>query len=126
MTTATVQQNRDLVLGALGAAKAGDINGFLNAMHAEVRIHEPSYLPYGGLYVGAARFLELFGEAAKVLDLANIELISATADDGRTVLLMTVPLLSTGEVMYITEHWSVEDGLVTDVRVFWFGHPEFA
>ena len=33
---------------------------------------------------------------------------------------MTVPLLATGELMHITEHWRVDGGLVTDVRVFWF------
>jgi uncharacterized protein len=126
MTAALVQQNKNLVLGALGAAQSGDIAAFLSALHQDVRLHEPDFLPYGGLYEGPESFLAGIGAAGSVLDVAKAELLNASADETRTVLLMAVPLLSTGECMHITEHWSVEDGLVTDVRVFWFEHPEFA
>jgi hypothetical protein len=119
------QQNKDLVLGALAAAKAGDIESFFKAIHPRVQIHEPAHLPYGGLHEGPDGFVKLLAQALDVLDLGKLELISATADDERTILLMTVPLLATGEVMHITEHWRVEHGMVTDVRVFWFDCPDF-
>ena len=126
MTTSLVKHNRELVLGALDAVKSGDIDGFMSVMHPDLSIHEPEHLPYGGIYKGGAGFLRLFAEAAKILDLSKIELVSATADESRTVLLMTVPLLSTGETVHITEHWCVKHEWVTDVRVFWFEAPRFA
>ena len=125
MTATVTERNRALVLGALEAAKAGDMESFFKAMHPRIQIHEPAHLPYGGVYQGPDGFAELLVQALEVLDIGKLELISATADEERTILLMTVPLLATGEVMHITEHWRVEGGVVTDVRVFWFDCPDF-
>ena len=123
-TVTTAKANRDLVVGAIAAAKSGNMEGFTAALHPDIEVHEPDYLPYGGTFRGAEGFLELFGKATEVLDFETMEVVSATADDERAVLLMTCNLLSTGEQRHITEHWVIEDGLVRDVRVFWFGLPE--
>jgi hypothetical protein len=48
MTTA--RENKDLVVGAVQAGAAGDVDAFLAAMHPEIEVHEPPYLPYGGTY----------------------------------------------------------------------------
>jgi hypothetical protein len=118
--------NREVVLGALQAAMGGDIDAFLSVLHPDITVHEPLYLPYGGVYKGTDGFLRLLGEATKFLDLAKVKLLAATADDVRTVLLMSVPLVGSGEPVHVTEHWCLVDGLVTDVRVFWFELPDFA
>ena len=124
MTEATATQaNRDLVVGAIDSAIAGDMEGFLSSLHSEVEVIEPEHLPYGGTYRGREGFVELFGKATQVLDFPTLTLVSATADEERTVLLMTCKLLANGEEMHITEHWRVEDGLIREVRVFWFGLP---
>lgn len=120
----TAEQNRNIVVGALQSAVHGDIDALLEVMHPEIRVHEPPYLPYGGVYEGTAGFLRVMGEATKYLDLAQAKLLAATADDMRTVLLMSVPLVGSGEPVHITEHWCLSYGLVTDVRVFWFDLPE--
>ena len=120
----TAEQNKSIVVGALQSALNGDIDALLAVMHPEIRVHEPPYLPYGGVYEGTAGFLRLMGEATKYLDLAHAKLLAATADDMRTVLLMSVPLVGGGEPVHITEHWCLSHGLVTDVRVFWFDLPE--
>jgi ketosteroid isomerase-like protein len=122
-TTSIAQQNRELVLGALAAITTGDTETFLEAMHPDVVVHEPSYLPYGGDYVGAEGFLDLLPKASSLIDLSGVQLVSATADEDRTVLLMTAPLVSNGETVHITEHWQVRDGKVVDVRVFWYALP---
>ena len=120
----TAEQNRSIVVGALSSALHGDIDGLLAVMHPEIRVHEPPYLPYGGVYEGTAGFLRLLGEATKYLDLAQAKLLAATADAMRTVLLMSVPLVGSGEPVHITEHWCLSHGLITDIRVFWFDLPE--
>jgi ketosteroid isomerase-like protein len=117
------EANREPVTGAVEAALAGNMEGFLGALHPDVEVHEPDYLPYGGTYTGREGFLDLFQRATQVLDFPTLELISATADDERTVLLMTCKLVSNGDERYITEHWRMEDGLVREVRVFWFSLP---
>jgi hypothetical protein len=125
MATATVEQrNRDIVVGAIEAVKGGDADTFMAVLDPQVKIHEPPNLPYGGLYEGRESFLQIYEQVIKLADPTQIELISATADAERAVLLMTIPLLS-GERFYVTEHWCLTNGLVTDVRVFWFEIPDF-
>ena len=122
-TTSTAEANRQLVVGAIEAAMAGDMEGFTDSLHPEIEVHEPDYLPYGGIYRGKDGFLELFGKATAVLDFPTMKVVSATGDEDRAILLMTCNLLSNGEERHITEHWEIEDGLVKRVRVFWFGLP---
>lgn len=124
MSSAPTDSVRDTVLGALAAITRGDIEGFTSALHPEVVVHEPDYLPYGGDFTGKAGFLELFDQATKVIDFPTLEIVSATADETRCVLLMTCKLTTNREQRHITEHWVVQDGLIKDVRVFWFGLPE--
>jgi uncharacterized protein len=118
------QSNRDLVVGAFEAAQAGRMDEFLGALHPDVEVHEPPYLSYGGTYRGRDGFLDLFGKATQILDFGTLKLVSATADEERTVMLMTCDLVSNSEERYITEHWRVEDGLIREVRVFWFSLPD--
>jgi hypothetical protein len=119
----TAQDNKQLVVGAIDSAKAGNIEGFLNVMHPEVVVHEPDHLPYGGTYHGRESLLEVVQKAAALVDLETLELTAVTADEERAVLLLKFQLLGTGEEMIGTEHWVIEDGLVRDVRVFWYGLP---
>jgi ketosteroid isomerase-like protein len=127
MTTADVraiaQLNKEVVLGAIDAIKTFDVDAFLDALHTEVTIHEPEYLPYAGVYHGADGFHQLFTEAVKLVDVSSLEVVSATVDEERAVLLMTAELISTRERVHITEHWVLVDGKVVDVRVFWFDLP---
>jgi ketosteroid isomerase-like protein len=122
-TTSKAEANRQLVVGAIEAAMAGDMEGFTDSLHPEVEVHEPDYLPYGGVYRGKDGFMELFGKATAVLDFPTMAVESATGGEDRAILLMTCKLLSNGEERHITEHWEIEDGLVKRVRVFWFGLP---
>lgn len=124
-TTEAVGSNtKDLVVGALDALFANDMEAFFARAKEDIRVIEPSYLPYGGTYVGRQGFDDLGRGLRKVLDLRSIELISATGDAERTVLLMTAKLRYKDEQRYLTEHWVVEDGLIAEIRVFWDGLGE--
>ncbi len=119
------QRNKELVLGALKSAQAGDVDKYLSAMHPDVQIHEPSYLPFAGLYKGHQGFHELKAQTKKIVDVSRMEIVSATADEERVVLLMRIPLRGSEERVLVTEHWRIENGLVVEVLVFWFEVPEF-
>lgn len=66
-------------------AMAGDVATFLAALHPDVMLHEPTYLPYGGEFQGRQGFIKVLTEGAKFLDVAGIEVLSATADEDRNV-----------------------------------------
>lgn len=120
----TAESNKALVVGAVQAALGGDVESFFAALHPEVEVHEPPYLPYGGVYRGREGFAALFGEATKVLDLPSLTIDSVTADAEKVVLLMTARHIASGEDVIVTEHWRPEDGLIREVRVFWFSLPD--
>lgn len=121
----TVGSTKELVLGALDALFAGDDDAFFARTTPDIRVIEPSYLPYGGTYVGRDGFAALGKGLRKVLDLRSIEVVSATSDQERTVLLMTASLrYRPEEQRYLTEHWVVTDGLISEIRVFWSGLGE--
>jgi uncharacterized protein len=117
----SVGNTRDLVVSALDSLFANDLEGFFAQTKDDVQIIEPAYLPYGGTYVGREGFRDLGRKISKVLDMRSIELVSATGDDERTILLMTATLRNSGEQRYLTEHWVVEDNLIAEIRVFWSG-----
>lgn len=118
-TEQTVGSTKDLVMSALNALFAGDDDGFFARTKKDIRVIEPSYLPYGGTYIGREGFAELGKGIRKVLDMRSIEVVSATGDEERTVLLMTAKLRYRDEQRFLTEHWVVEDGLIAEIRVFW-------
>lgn len=117
----SVGTTRDLVVGALDSLFANDLEGFFARTKDDIQVIEPSYLPYGGTYVGREGFRDLGRKISKVLDMRSIEVVSATGDHERTILLMTATLRNSGEQRYLTEHWVVEDNLIAEIRVFWSG-----
>lgn len=117
----SVDTTRDLVVGALDLLFANDMEGFFARTKEDVQVIEPSYLPYGGTYVGREGFRDLGRKISKVLDMRSVEVVSATGDGERTILLMTAKLRNSGEQRYLTEHWVVEDNLIAEIRVFWSG-----
>ena len=121
MTTATTNKERAQEL--LSEVLSGNLDLFWDAMHPDVVLHEPDYLPYGGTYTGVQAFKECFVEVAKVIDPTTIELVNVTADEDRVIPLMTAKLVESGEEMHVMEQWRFEDDQIREIRVFWFGSP---
>jgi ketosteroid isomerase-like protein len=109
----------DIVQAALDAMKAGDSAGWQSLVAPDCRIIEPSYLSYGGTYVGCEGFRETIRHVHKALDTRTLETVSRTGDSDRAVFLLTARLKASGEQRWLSEHWVVEDGLIREVRVFW-------
>lgn len=120
----SAQENKDRLISAFRASRHGNPAALADILHPEVQVHEPAYLHYGGTHHGRDGFQKLRVEAAKVLDLATLKILTSTADEDRVVLLMSADLVADGSEMFVTEHWRMRDGLVDDIRVFWFGLPD--
>ena len=121
MTTA--HENRDFVVGGLQAGLAGDLPAFLAVLDPDVEIHEPEYLPYGGVHRGHAAVRTMLAQAGKVVDFRTLEFVSIVAEGDRLAMMMTVNLRSDGQERHIIEHWQMQNGLVREVRVFWDALP---
>ena len=84
--------NKQIIKGAYEAMSSGNVRGFLEVLDERVEVREPDGLPHGGTYVGLDELKQMFGKAAPVLDVANLELHELTAEDDRVVALLHIPL----------------------------------
>jgi uncharacterized protein len=119
----TVQRNSEFVRNGLEAGLGGDLDAFLAILDPDVRIHEPPYLPYGGVHRGHEAVKQMLRQAGRVVDFTSLEFVSTVADEDHVVMMMTVNLRSDGSQRHIIEHWVMRDGLVYEVRVFWDALP---
>ncbi len=119
----TPRENATMIIEALTAALAGDAGPLNDCLHPDLVTHEPPYLPYGGDYAGPDAFLQLMGEATQIIDAPTVEILHVVADGDRVVLLMSARCIGHSEPAQITEHWTLKDDKVIDVRVFWYNLP---
>jgi ketosteroid isomerase-like protein len=112
--------NKQIVRSAYEAMTAGDLRGFLAALDEHIEVREPDGLPHGGSYVGLGDLKQMFGKAAPVLDVANLELHELTAEEDRVVALLRIPLRDGEAKALISEHWRFRDGKAVSLQAFWF------
>ena len=112
--------NKQIVNGAYEAMSSGNVRGFLEVLDERVEVREPDGLPHGGTYVGLDELKQMFGKAAPVLDVANLELHELTAEDDRVVALLHIPLRNGGGNALISEHWRLRAGKAIALQAFWF------
>jgi uncharacterized protein len=119
----STEAHKDLIVTSLEAAIAGDPAKLLAALHPEVIVREPAYLPYGGDYRGPDGFLELQAKAGEILDVSSLEITDAIGEGDRVVLRMTANFNGAPGEVTLTEHWLVRDGRIVDIEVFWSSLP---
>jgi len=112
--------NKQIIKGAYEAMSSGNVRGFLEVLDERVEVREPDGLPHGGTYVGLDELKQMFGKAAPVLDVANLELHELTAEDDRVVALLHIPLRNGGGNALISEHWRLRAGKAIALQAFWF------
>jgi ketosteroid isomerase-like protein len=132
MTAAPVTEaNRTVVQNLYAAGINGDIAGLLSAMADDVVIHEPAFLPYGGVYVGKDAFVGMYEKLATLLDVTKIRLEYTVADGDRVIGVLRIPDLNTGQDIVFAEQSTLRDGKVVDFRIFFhdaqslIGLPKF-
>jgi ketosteroid isomerase-like protein len=119
----TTQRNSDFVRNGLEAGVGGDVDAFMAVLDPDVQVHEPTYLPYGGVHRGHEAVRGMLRQAGRIIDFPSLEFVSVVSEDDRIVMLMTVNLRSDGSRRHIIEHWEMRDGLAQEVRVFWDALP---
>ena len=87
-------------------------------MTDDVRILEPSFLPYGRLYEGHADLPVLAAAVTEYLDPETCELINLVAEGEVVVALLKLKDRKTNEYATAAEVFEFRDGKITDVTVF--------
>ena len=115
----TAEDNKTIVRGAYEAMAGGDARGFLGVLAADVEIHEPPFLPYGGVHRGQGEVIAFLQKAAPLVAPGKLAVEQLIADGDTVVAVLTLGL-SNGTDAVVTEIWRMADGKAVELRVFWF------
>jgi uncharacterized protein len=116
----TSEQTRAALSALYDAVVRGDLEAFLAGMHPEVEIHEPDWLPYGGVYRGTNEVKDVLIAATKVIDLSRLSVESMFVDGDQGFVVVRAYALATGAPTLVGEHWTMKDGKPGHCRVYHF------
>lgn len=109
--------SRELVERFYAAAASGDTETFLGSVADDIVVHEPAFLPYGGVYRGRDGFVAMLGEAAKMADVGSLVVDHIVAEGQRAFAVLRLRLLDGGEI-HVAEESVIRDGLIAELRIF--------
>jgi ketosteroid isomerase-like protein len=103
---------------AMGSWDEDDLRAIL---HDDAELHQPPTLPYGGIYHGAEEMLPLWKDIALHLaDPTSFVMERVLVDGDRVTVVASSKGATTGKPMVATEEYTVRDGKVARIRMFWF------
>ncbi|MFJ3310671.1 nuclear transport factor 2 family protein [Streptomyces sp. NPDC086549] len=101
------------------AAFRGDADAFPAAMHEDFEESVPPALPWGGIHRGPDAFKnQVLPLLSQAVDFSTMRLESLSADGDHVAALLTAKS-SKGDDLHISEHWTLRDGKVWRMRVFY-------
>lgn len=100
------------------AVTRADLPALQAVLAQDIVVHEPAYLPYGGVYEGRDAFFGLVGEATKYLDVANVVIDQVIVDGDQGLGMLRIPVLSTGAHAVIAEQSIVRDGVIVEMWIY--------
>jgi ketosteroid isomerase-like protein len=116
--------NKDLVRRFLGAAQQGDMATVASLLHPQAQVIEADSLPFGGVVTGFEGFTSLVRRVFTTFANTAVTIDETIAEGDTVVVLATMSGQSkaSGEAfsMPIAEIWRVQDGLVTEIRPFYY------
>lgn len=100
------------------AVTRADLPALEAVLADDIVVHEPAYLPYGGVCRGRDAFYGLVGEATKYLDVANVVIDQVIVDGDQGIGILRIPVLSTGAQAVIAEQSIVRDGKIVEMWIY--------
>ena len=119
MSEVAAARTRELVEGIYAAVKREDWDSVLSVFDPDVVMFESEALPYGGTYRGFDEVSAVLGTVGQGLDLGSLEVEYVLADAEHAVGHFRVKL-SGGVEARISEHWTIRDGKVVELRPFYW------
>jgi len=119
-----------LIRSLYDRAHVGDWDGVETLLSDDLVIHEAASLPFGGEYRGRDALRRLYGIVMGYWDKPMVEIYKIVGDDTHVVALMNFTMTSkiTGDTFTqkMAEVSTVEDGLVTEMRIHYYDTAEVA
>jgi ketosteroid isomerase-like protein len=103
------------------AGKDGRLTDFGRYLHDDFVVTAPNYFPWGGTHAGAKFFRdEVLPTLPDVLDFTRCTYDRFFGAGERAVALITIGVTGTPDLIKISEHWMVREGLATSIWVAYF------
>jgi ketosteroid isomerase-like protein len=119
MTLSAQKTALEVVSEMYEAASQGNIEGMQATVGEDFELHEPTYLPWRGVYHGPAGFREELVAGGKLVDVPSVKLEYLFGDDERVAAVIDVGLIN-GKRSTVIEEWQVRDGKIRFGRAYWF------
>jgi ketosteroid isomerase-like protein len=100
------------------SAANADYDDVFACLSEDLVVNEPPFLPYGDVYHGHDGFRRLIGKVTRVLDVSRMHVIRMVAEDDRTIGIIEMPDLATGEQILLAEESLIRDGKVVEINVY--------
>jgi uncharacterized protein len=123
------ETNVEIVKKIYEVGGKGDMAGMMAHLAPNVVVHEANGLPYGGVYHGHAGMGALFQKLVGILD--NFRVVPEDFFVSGSVVVAKIRVLgrarATGQTidMPVLEMWTLDNGLVTEIRPFYWDTAEF-
>lgn len=114
------EASRAAVKKMYAAVMASDLPAFFDCFDDSIVLEEPSYLPYGGAWVGKEKLRELIGILTGYLNFSTIKLDSLVADGDTCVGFLRCQTAKDPSETQLVERSIVRNGKIVNVRVQYF------
>jgi uncharacterized protein len=119
-----IQQTSSVVARFYDCALRSDVEAIGEILHPDVVIHEAASLPFGGAHTGRVAVLELLGTLFAGIDLDSVVRGDVLVHGERAAAFLEIPFRTADpantEAMPIIETFVVRDGLITEIRPYYF------
>jgi len=115
------QTTKAVVERFYAAIFAWDEEALRECLHENAELHQPPTLPYGGVYRGPAAMMELWKNVILPLaDAGATTLETFVADGDVAVAVASTKTAATSKEITACEEYTVRDGRIARIRMFWF------
>ena len=111
-------ESKKIVENVYKHIKSQEFDKVVGLIDPQVKISEPSFLPYGGEYEGLEAFSNLLPKILQYIDIFSVEVDSIIADGENVIGLLRAPSASGGTELQFAEHFIVRDGKIISIKLF--------
>lgn len=118
----TAEQGTRAVVERFYAALAGwDEDAVRACLHEDAELHQSPALPFGGVYRGADAMMPLWKDVVlRLADPESFRMEGFYVDGEVAVVVASAKAVIEGEAVLSCEEYTVRDGRIARIRVFWF------
>ena len=120
MAASTTEETRRVLNTFYEAGRQNDWARLMGCLDENIVIHEPPYLPYGGVFKGAASFPKIVEGISPYGDLTGIKALYLTVEGDRGFCVFEIPDKITGKQFRLVEESRVENGKMVEMRIYYF------